>query len=320
MTSVHRLPTRRSVLATAAALAAAPAAAQTGPVLTKPIPSTREQLPVIGIGTAVVFDYENDPVKFAERKAVLQNLANGGGKLIDTAPGYGRAEARLGDLFADTGLRPRFFLATKVTATASREQQMAQLAASKQRLKSDKFELMQLHNIRDATADLGLLREWKASGTCKYIGVTTTSEGVYPGLEELMRREKIDFIQVDYALDNREVEARILPAARDTGTAVLTAQPFGRNRLFARIGTTPLPDWARELGATSWAQVALKFLVSHPAVSAVIPGTDKPEYMIDNINAGRGRMPDAALRARMAAFIDALPAPAGGGRGGGRGG
>ena len=318
MTSVHRPPTRRSVLAAAAALAAAPAAAQTGPVLAKPIPSTGEQLPVIGIGTAVVFDFENDPVKFAERKGVLQNLASGGGKLIDTAPGYGRAEARLGDLFADTGLRPRFFLATKVTASAARAQQMAQMEASKQRLRSDRFELMQLHNIRDANADLGLLREWKAQGICKYIGVTTTSEGVYPALEELMRRQKIDFIQVDYALDNREAEARILPAARDTGTAVLTAQPFGRNRLFARVGSTPLPDWATELGATSWAQVALKFLIGHPAVTCVIPGTDKPEYMIDNLNAGRGRMPDEALRTRMAAFIDALPAPPG--RGGGRGG
>lgn len=312
-------PSRRSVLATAAALAAAgPAASQAGPVLTKPIPSTGEQLPVVGIGTAVVFDFENDPVKFVERKAVLQNLANGGGRLIDTAPGYGRAEARLGDLFADSGLRPRFFLATKVTATAPRDQQIAQLAASRQRLKSDKFELMQLHNIRDGSADLGLLREWKAQGVCKYIGVTTTSEGAYPGLEELVRREKMDFIQVDYALDNREVENRILPAARDTGTAVLTAQPFGRNRLFARIGATPLPAWAAELGATSWAQVALKFLIGHPAVTCVIPGTDKPEYMIDNLNAGKGRMPDAVLRTQMAAFIDALPAPAGGrgGRGG----
>jgi aryl-alcohol dehydrogenase-like predicted oxidoreductase len=308
-------PSRRSVIAAGAALAASPAwaQAQAGALLNRPILKSGEMLPVIGIGTAVVFDFENDAVKLAERKAVLQNLANGGGKLIDTAPGYGRAEARLGDLFADSGLRPRFFLATKVTATSTRDQQMAQLAASRQRLKSEKFELMQLHNIRDGNTDLGLLREWKAQGICKYIGVTTTSEGAYPGLEELIKRENLDFVQVDYALDNREVENRILPAARDAGTSVLTAQPFGRNRLFARVANTPLPAWAAEIGATSWAQVALKFLIGHPAVTCVIPGTDKPEYMLDNLAAGRGRMPDAALRTRMAAFVDALPAPAGGG-------
>lgn len=306
---------RRAVLAAGAALAAAPAWAQSAPVLTRPIPSTGETLPVVGIGTAVVFDFENDPAKLAERKAVLQTLAAGGGRLIDTAPAYGRAEARLGDVFADTGLRPRFFLATKVAASAARDQQIAQMEASKQRLRTDKFELMQLHNVRDANADLGLLREWKAQGLCRYIGLTSTSDGVYPALEQMLKRDKLDFIQVDYALDNRGVEDRVLPAARDAGVAVLTAQPFGRNRLFARVANTPLPGWAGQIGATSWAQVALKFLIGHPAVTCVIPGTDKADYMTDNLNAGRGRLPDAALRTRMAAFVDALPAPAPAGRG-----
>lgn len=308
---------RRMMLAAGAALAASPAFAQgPGPVLTKPIPRTGEPLAVIGIGTAVIFDFDNDPTAFADRKGVLQNLAaSGPGKLIDTAPSYGRAEARLGDLFADTGLRNQVFLATKVNAGRTREQQIAQMEASKRLMKTDRFELMQLHNVSDPNTDLALLREWKAQGVCKYIGVTTSSDGAYGGIEQVVRREKPDFLQIDYALDNRGAEARLLPAAQEVGAAVLTNLPFGRNRLFARTRGVALPDFAAQIDATSWAQVFLKFLISHPAVNCVIPGTDKPEYMLDNLNAGRGRMPDAALRRRMIAFIDALPETPSPGRG-----
>lgn len=310
-------PTRRAVLAGTAALAAAPAFAQgAGPILTKPIPSSGERLPVVGIGTARVFDFENDPAAFAERKGVLQNLTAAGAKLVDTAPSYGRAEDRVGDLLADSGLRPRIFLATKVAANASREQQIASMQASQRRLKTEKFELMQLHNVSNAATDMGLLREWKAQGLTKYIGITSTSDGAYANVEQVLRREKPDFIQVDYAMDERNVEERILPAAQEVGAAVLTALPFGRNRLFNRVAGVPLPDWAKEIDATSWAQVFLKFLISHPAVTAVIPGTDKPQYMLDNLGAGRGRLPDAAMRQRMVAFLGTLPAAPAPGRAG----
>ncbi len=311
--------TRRSALAAGAALAAAPslASAQNGS-LTKPIPRSGEQLPVVGTGSAIIYDFENDPAQFAERKAALQALAaSGPGRVIDTAPQYGRAEARLGDLFADTGLRSRFFLATKVNAGRTREQKIAQFENSKRLLRTDKFELMQLHNLSSADEDWSLLREWKAAGIAKYIGMTTTFDGAYAPFEQVIAREKPDFIQIDYAIDNRNVEERILPAARDNGVAVLTALPFGRERLFQRAAGQPLPAYAREIGVTSWAQFFLKFLISHPAVTCVIPGTDKAEYVADNQGAAKGPMPDAAMRARMIATVDALPAaPAGRGRGG----
>lgn len=310
---------RRGLLAASAALAATPALGQGQQSLTKPIPHSGERLPCVGTGTAQIYDFENDPAQFAERKAALQALAaSGPGRVIDTAPQYGRAEARLGDLFADTGLRPRFFLATKVNAGRTREQKIQQFENSKRLMRTDKFELMQLHNLSDPNEDWGLLREWKQGGAVKYIGMTTTFDGAYEPFEQVIAREKPDFIQVDYAIDNRNVETRVLPAAQAAGCAVLTALPFGRERLFQRTANVPLPDFAKEIGVASWAQFFLKFLISHPAVTCVIPGTDKPEYVVDNQGAARGPMPDAAMRARMAAFVDALPAaPAPAGRGGG---
>jgi aryl-alcohol dehydrogenase-like predicted oxidoreductase len=194
------------------------------------------------------------------------------------------------------------------------------MESSKRLLRTDKFELMQWHNVGSATHDYSLVKEWKAQGLCKYHGMTTTSDGAYDAFEQVMIREKPDFIQVDYAIDNRNVETRILPAAQANGAAVLCALPFGRERLFARTANVPLPDFARDVGAATWAQFFLKWLISHPAVTVVIPGTDKPEYVADNQGAARGPMPDTAMRARMAAFIDALPpAAAPAGRGGGRG-
>ena len=174
-------------------------------------------------------------------------------------------------------------------------------------MKSQTFELIELHNVGAANQDFGLLREWKAQGVCKYIGMTTTSENTYSAFEQVLAREKPDFIEIDYAINNRGVEERLLPLARDNGVAVLTALPFGRESFFRLTANTALPDFAAEIGAKTWAQFALKFLISHPAVNAVIPGTDKPDYMRDNLGAGRGPMLDLAMRARMAAFIDAIP-------------
>ena len=299
---------RRDMITTGAvALAAAgagPAFAQTpvaGALRTKPIPVSKEPLPVVGIGTAVIFDYENDPVKQAERAEVLKVLTAGGGSLIDTAPAYGKAEDRLGEVMASTGTRSKIFLATKVAARSDRAGQIAQMEQSKVRLKSQTFDLMQAWNVTDANYDLGLIKEWKAQKVCRYTGITSSFDAAYDALEQVIRREKPDFFQINYSLADRDAEARLLPAAMDSGAAVLTNGPFGRNSMFAKVAGKPLPDFAKEFDAATWPQYFLKFLLSHPAVTAVIPGTDKPQYMTDNLAAGRGRLPDAALRQRMIA-------------------
>jgi aryl-alcohol dehydrogenase-like predicted oxidoreductase len=302
--------TRRHILTgiAASALPALPglAAAASGALLARPIPRAGEALPVIGIGTANIFDFRDDPAKYAERRQVLQELVAGGGKLIDTAPAYGNAESVVGDLVAGLGIRDQLFLATKVAAQASREQKEASLAASLQRLKTQRIDLMQAWNVSDPNLDLAQLRDWKAQGKCRYWGITSSFDAAYPALEQVIKREKPEFFQINYSLGDRDAEQRLLPAAQDAGAAVLTNLPFGRNSMFAKVRGKPLPGWAADIDATSWAQVFLKFLLSHPAVSAVIPGTDKPEYMRDNLAAGRGRLPDAALRQRMIEYWAAL--------------
>jgi aryl-alcohol dehydrogenase-like predicted oxidoreductase len=308
-----RDPSRRDLLAAAGGLGAAAALpgmalaqAPAQPIMTRPIPRSGEPLPVVGIGTAIIFDFQNDPAKYAERKGVIQNLIAGGGKLIDTAPSYGNAEVVVGDLVSDLKVRDRLFLATKVPAQAPRDQKEASLAASLQRMKVDRLDLMQAWNVSDANLDLAQLRDWKAQGKCRYWGITSSFDAAYPALVQVLRREKPEFFQINYSLGDREAEEMLLPAAQDAGCAVLTNLPFGRNSLFAKTRGMPLPGWAAEIGATSWAQVFLKFLLSHPAVTAVIPGTDKPEYMLDNLAAGRGPMPDAAMRRRIVEWWSSL--------------
>jgi len=305
---------RRRVLAAGAgaALTAAlarflPAAgAAEAPLRTRPIPQGGEQLPVIGIGTAIIFDFENDPVKFAERRQVIQALVAGGGRLIDTAHAYGRAEDRLGELVVDLGARDRLFLATKFSYRADRASATASMQASLRRLKTNRVDLMQAWNVGDESYDFGLLREWKKQGLCRYVGMTTSSQRQYDAIGKVLAREKPDFFQVNYSLGDRAAEKMLLPIARDAGAAVLVNLPYGRNSLFRKAGNRPLPDFAAEFGAKTWAQFFLKFILSHPAVTAVIPGTDKPEYMLDNLQAGRGTLPDAAMRKRIVQYWDAL--------------
>jgi aryl-alcohol dehydrogenase-like predicted oxidoreductase len=303
---------RRTLLAAGAAAAAAPAlpalAQASGPVRSKPIPVSREALPVVGIGTAIIFDYENDAAKQAERAEVLKTLtAPGGGKLIDTAPSYGHAESRLGELIESLKIRDEVFLATKIpTRGADRAAQTASMRESQRRLRSQTFDLMQAWNVGEANYDLGLLRDWKAQKICRYTGVTSSFDAAYDALEQVLKREKPDFFQINYSLADRDAEARLIPAAADSGCAILTNLPFGRASMFAKVAGKPLPDFAKEFDATSWAQFFLKFLVSHPAINAVIPGTDKPQYMVDNLGAGRGRLPDAAMRKRMVDYWTSL--------------
>ncbi len=285
-----------------------PAFAQSPSILARKIPSSGEMLPVIGIGTAIIFDFDHatDKAKLAERAEVLKTLAAGGGKLIDTAPSYGRAEATLGELFETTGLRSKLFIATKVRVN-SPESTTAEMKASFARLKVDKVDLMQLHNPKDPNQSLAQIRDWKQQGICRYYGITSSFDRDYAAVEACLRREKPDFFQIDYSMVDRNSEERLLPAALDTGAAVLTNLPFGRGRFFQKVSGKPLPEWAtKEIGVTSWAQFALKWLLGHPAVTAVIPGTDRPQYMVDNLKAGTGPMPDAAMRKKMVETLEAL--------------
>lgn len=306
---------RRTILAASgAALAAgampfgacAQAPAATGPIRTKKIPQANASIPVVGIGTSQVFAYENDPVKHAERIEVVKLLVAGGGSLIDTAASYGTAEARVGDVMADTGLRPKIFVATKFAANGTNEASLASITRSQERLKTKTFELLQAHNVGDPNYSLAFLKEQKAAGVTKYIGITSSSDNAYAALEPVIKREKPEFFQINYSLGDRGAEERLLPAAMDAGCAVLTNLPFGRTAMFPKVQGKPLPDWAKDIDATSFAQIFLKFLLSHPAVTAVIPGTDKPQYMADNLGAGRGRLPDAAMRKRIADWWDTL--------------
>jgi aryl-alcohol dehydrogenase-like predicted oxidoreductase len=276
------------------------------PPRTRPIPHSGEPLPVVGIGTAIVFDFGDDAAKYAERREVIRTLAAGGGKLIDTAASYGRAEDRVGDIVADLGVRDRLFLATKFSYRLDPAAATASMRTSLERLKTDRVDLMQAWNVGDESYDFGLLREWQARKLCRYVGMTTSFSGQYRAIAKVLARERPDFFQVNYSLGDREAEAELLPAARDAGAAVLVNLPFGRNSLFRKAGNRPLPDFAAEFGARSWAQLFLKFILSHPAVTAVIPGTDKPEYMLDNLAAGRGPLPDAAMRARIVRYWDGL--------------
>jgi aryl-alcohol dehydrogenase-like predicted oxidoreductase len=298
--------TRRQFAARLAALGAAGLApvralAQDAPILTRPIPASGERLPAVGLGTSRVFNVGDDAEKRAELAQVLRNLVAGGGTIIDTATSYGSSEGVVGDLVAQAGPRAQVFIATKL-----RSPDAAELRGSLERLRTKQVDLLFLHNERDPAQDLGQFRAWKAAGACRYYGVTSTYEGDYAAVEAVLRREQPDFIEIDYSVDNREVEQRLLPLAAEKNAAVLIALPFGRKRLFRAVRGKALPDWAKEFGAASWAQFFLKFILGHPAVTAAIPGTSNPAHMIDNLGALRGRLPEPAERKRMVQLIESL--------------
>lgn len=289
--------------ATASGATAAGATAA-GEPLRKKVPSTGEALPVIGIGTAR--KYHNPSTNdFAILHNTVQRFAEAGGSVIDTAPAYGTAEGAVGLLIQTVAPRERFFLATKVGATG-REEGKAQIERSFRQLRTERIDLIAVHNLRDAGTQLPTLRELKSGGRIRHVGITTSSDSQYEEFEQTMKREALDFVQVDYALNNRGAAERILPLALDRGMAVMVNLPFGRGSLFRAVQGKSLPGWASEIDCTSWAQVFLKYVVSHEAVVCAIPGTSKPEHAVDNAGAARGRMPDAAMRRRMEAFVDAL--------------
>jgi diketogulonate reductase-like aldo/keto reductase len=270
---------------------------------TRPVPSSGKALPVIGVGTWQTFDVGALPPERALLAEVLRVLFEAGGSVIDSSPMYGKAEGVVGDLLAAAHSRDKAFIATKVWTTG-RQAGIEQMQRSMALLRADHIELMQIHNLVDWRTQLATLRAWKQEKRITYLGITHYTSSGYDQLEAVMRAEPLDFVQLDYAIDDRGVEKRLLPLAADRGIAVLVNQPFGGGGLIRTLKGKPLPDWAGEIGCQSWAQILLKFVLGHPAVTCVIPGTSKPEHMRENTGAGILPMPDAALRARMAALIE----------------
>jgi aryl-alcohol dehydrogenase-like predicted oxidoreductase len=269
---------------------------------TRTIPRTGEAIPVIGLGTWQTFDIGDDAGERAPRREVLERFLAAGGRVIDSSPMYGRAEQVTGDLVADLGAAGRPFLATKVWTTGKREG-IAQMQRSMQRMRTERMDLMQIHNLQDWKTHLPVLREWKHAGTIRYLGITHYAHGAFDELERIVRDEAVDFVQLPYNLADRAAEQRLLPAAADTGTAVLVMRPFAEGALFDRVKGKTLPAWAADFDCTSWAQFFLKFILGHPAVTCPIPATSNPKHLVDNVAAGAGRFPDAATRAKM---IDAV--------------
>lgn len=262
-------------------------------------------VPVTGIGTSQTFSNPQGEEQLAPLRNTLKRFAELGGRVIDTAPSYGRAEEVVGQLVAELGIRDKLILATKV-GSDSKEAGAAQIEESFKKLRTNKIDLIAVHNLRDVDNQLATLRDLKAKGRIRALGITTSNDGQYEQFEAVMRRHPLDTIQIDYAIDNRNAAERILPLAQEKRIAPMINLPFGRNRLFKRTEGKPLPDWAKEIDATTWAQVFLKYILSHPSRPIVIPGTGKVEHAEDNLGAARGRLPDAALRKRMEQFIDTL--------------
>jgi len=269
---------------------------------TRPIPSTREALPVVGCGTWRTFDVGPGSTDRAPLVEVLRILFASGGSVIDSSPMYGAAEGVVGDVLATMGARDKAFVATKVWTTG-RESGITQMKRSMELLRTDRIDLLQVHNLVDLRTQLATLRAWKKEGRIRYLGVTHYTPSAYAELESVLRAETPDFVQLDYALNDRAAEARLLPLAQDRGIAVIVNRPFGGGGLLGSMIGKPLPAWAAEIGCESWAQVLLKFVLANAAVTCVIPGTGKPEHMKDNVRAGFGVYPDAAMRARMLAAL-----------------
>jgi len=274
-------------------------------MLKRKVPATGEELPVIGLGTSGVFDVGGGSSERAPLMEVLRILAGAGGSLLDTSPMYNRSEAVSGDLMAALELRNRMFVATKVW-TRGKEEGLEQIATSMRLLNSPKLDLVQVHNLLDLGTQLANVRALKEQGKVRYCGITHYTVASHTDLEGVIQREPVDFVQFNYSIATRQAEQRLLPLAAERKVAVLINRPFEDGALFARVRGKPLPAWATEIDCTSWAQFFLKFIVSHPAVTCVIPATAKPAHMADNVRAGHGRMPDDKMRERMAAYVASL--------------
>jgi aryl-alcohol dehydrogenase-like predicted oxidoreductase len=282
----------------------APGATLAAPSMTtRPIPRSGERLPCIGLGTWQTFDVGRDASERSAVAEVLKTFFAAGGRVIDSSPMYGRAEEVTGDSLDAIGALGTPFLATKVW-TSGKAEGIAQMERSFRLMRTKRMDLMQVHNLLDVKTHLPVLREWKRAGKVRYIGITHYSHGAFEEMERLVRTEGLDFVQLPYSLGDREAERRLLPAAKDSGTAVIVMRPFQEGALFRRVAGKALPAWAKELECTSFAQLFLKFILAHPAVTCPIPATSKPKHMADNVRAGSGPLPDAALQKRMLSLLD----------------
>ena len=279
--------------------------AQAQPLLRKSIPSTGESIPVIGLGTARRYEEVKNDAEKVPLRETIREFESLGGKVIDSSPSYGTAEEVVGELVEQLKVRDSLFLATKVSLrNVGREEGIKQIEQSFKKFRTPKLDLIAVHNLRDTETQLRTLREMKQAGRIRYVGITTSFDNQYGEFEQTIKKEALDFIQIDYALDNRDAGEKIIPLAGDRGVAVMINLPFGRGRLFNAVQGKKLPDWASEFDCHSWAQFFLKYIVSHSAVTCAVPGMAHAKYVTDNLGAARGRMPDAAMRRRMEQFID----------------
>jgi len=301
-------PTRRRALRATAGLAALAAMKPASPaagLIERIIPASGERLPIIGVGTWQTFDVGADKAARGALKEVLSAFTKGGGRVIDSSPMYGSSEAVTGDLVAEAGLAGKLFVATKVW-TEGKDAGIRQMELSYKRLRVARMDLMQVHNLVEVAAHTKTLEDWKARQRVRYIGVTHYAASAYDDVERVLKAGRYDFLQINYSLAERESENRLLPLALEKKAAVIINRPFAEGAMFRRVRGKPVPEWAAEFGATTWAQFFLKWIVSHPAVTCVIPGTGKPGHMLDNLAAGTGPFPDSALRKRMARHFDSL--------------
>ncbi|MGD8567580.1 MAG: aldo/keto reductase [Gammaproteobacteria bacterium] len=294
---------------TAAGLAAplfgSPLLAKSTTAIRKAIPSTGELLPVIGMGSSRTFDVGDDPEARKPLLDVLQAFFDNGGALIDSSPMYGSSEQVIGDLLKQVHNKDALFSATKVWIDG-KEEGISQMENSMKLWGVNKFDLMQIHNLRDWETHLQTLKQWKSAGKVRYIGITTSHGRFHDELETILENEPFEFVQLSYNIGNRDVERHLLPIAREKGMAVLINRPYQRGSLFRKVKGHKLPDWAKEFDCNSWGQFFLKFVASHPAVTCVIPATSNPRHMIDNMQAGFGKLPDASTRKKMLAYFNSL--------------
>jgi len=281
------------------------AAAESSTMLTRMIPSSGETLPVIGLGTWRAFDVDLTSDIRRQLEEVLSLFVKLGGRGVDSSPMYGRAEEVIGELTAALGIREKLFLATKVW-TRGKENGIKSTERSMALLRTNRIDLMQVHNLLDVHTHLATLRQWKEQGRIRYIGVTHYNSSAFPEIEKILRTEKLDFLQINYSLMEPEAEQRVLPLAQERGVAVIVNRPFGAGDLFDKVRSKPLPGWAAEFDCRSWAQFFLKWIAAHPAVTCAIPATNKPSHLQDNLQAGTGRLPDANMRRRMAELVSSL--------------
>ena len=281
------------------------AATESSTMLTRIIPSSGETVPVIGLGTWRAFDVDLTSDIRRQLEEVLSLFVKLGGRVIDSSPMYGRAEEMIGQLTAAVSIREKLFLATKVW-TRGKENGIKSIERSMALLRTNRIDLMQVHNLLDVHTHLATLRQWKEQGRIRYIGVTHYNSSAFPEVEKILGTEKLDFLQINYSLMEREAENRILPLAQERQIAVIVNRPFGAGDLFGKVRSKPLPPWAAELDCRSWAQFFLKWIIAHPAVTCVIPATDKPHHLEDNMLAGIGPLPDAKMRRRMVELLSSL--------------